>query len=139
MTHVDRLTNKVSAYVKKESLDVIYAAYKYASEAHEGQKRVSGEDYITHPLGVASILADIELDIQTIVAAILHDLVEDTKVTLKDITQNFGSEVALLVNGVTKLKRLEKQTQTEQQADNLRKMRKAAKTKDLFIWLDVAG
>lgn len=122
MTHVEQLTKKVAAYVKKESLEVINTAYQYAYQAHQGQKRISGEDYITHPVGVAGILADIELDVQTIVAALLHDLVEDTPVTVKDITQTFGSEVALLVNGVTKLKRLEKQTQTEQQADNLRKM-----------------
>ncbi|MFY9114365.1 MAG: bifunctional (p)ppGpp synthetase/guanosine-3',5'-bis(diphosphate) 3'-pyrophosphohydrolase [Dethiobacteria bacterium] len=97
-------------------------AYNFALRAHSGQKRVSGESYIVHPLGVAKILAELELDPVTIVAGILHDVVEDTEVTIEDLEKEFGSEISLLVDGVTKLSRLEFKTKEEQQAETLRKM-----------------
>ncbi|MGF7185364.1 GTP pyrophosphokinase [Desulfitispora alkaliphila] len=102
--------------------NVIYEAFEFADEAHEDQIRNSGEPYISHPLAVASILLDLGLDAITISAAILHDVVEDTSVTLEDVEQNFGSEIALLVDGVTKLSRIEYQSKEEQQVENLRKM-----------------
>ena len=102
---------------------MIEKAYKVASEAHEGQKRKSGEPYIIHPLCVAIILADLELDKETIVAGLLHDAVEDTWMTYEEVEKEFGSEVALLVDGVTKLGQLSYSAdKVEVQAENLRKM-----------------
>ena len=102
---------------------MIEKAYKIAYEAHEGQKRKSGEPYIIHPLCVAIILADLELDKETIVAGLLHDVVEDTVMTTEEITKEFGAEVALLVDGVTKLGQLSYSAdKVEVQAENLRKM-----------------
>ena len=85
---------------------MVAKAYQVASDAHNGQLRQSGEPYIIHPLKVAIILADLELDLETIEAGLLHDVVEDTKVSKEDIVQQFGAEVAALVDGVTKLKTL---------------------------------
>ena len=102
---------------------MIEKAYKIASEAHQGQLRKSGEPYIIHPLCVAIILADLELDKETIVAGLLHDAVEDTVMTTEEIAQEFGDEVALLVDGVTKLGQLSYSAdKIEVQAENLRKM-----------------
>lgn len=101
---------------------VVEKAYRYAEEAHRGQLRNSGEEYIQHPLEVAKILAELELDEATIAAALLHDVVEDTNHTLDDIEKEFGPEVALLVDGVTKLGRLAYKSKMEQQVENLRKM-----------------
>lgn len=103
-------------------IDIIEKAYNFAKKAHSGQYRVSGELFIFHPLEVAMILADLRLDAATIAAGLLHDVVEDTEYTLKDIENNFGHEIALLVDGVTKLGKLEYKTKEEQQAENLRKM-----------------
>lgn len=100
----------------------IMAALAFAEEAHRGQSRASGDPYVAHPLAVATILAELRMDAPTIVAALLHDVVEDTAYTLADIEQQFGSEVAQLVDGVTKLDRLEERTREEEQAENLRKM-----------------
>ncbi|HSW36184.1 MAG TPA: bifunctional (p)ppGpp synthetase/guanosine-3',5'-bis(diphosphate) 3'-pyrophosphohydrolase, partial [Candidatus Limnocylindrales bacterium] len=97
-------------------------AYYYSLKAHSGQCRESGESYIIHPLGVAMILSDLELDLVTIIAGLLHDVVEDTVVTLEDITLEFGEEVAALVDGVTKLSRLDFTSREEQHAETLRKM-----------------
>ncbi len=118
-----QLKEKIISYAKAgEDWNWINSAYEYANSAHAGQLRCSGESYISHPLGVASLLAELELDTVTIVAGILHDVVEDTSVTLEDIQSKFGDEVALLVDGVTKLNRLEFHSKEEQQAENLRKM-----------------
>ncbi|MCY0900165.1 MAG: bifunctional (p)ppGpp synthetase/guanosine-3',5'-bis(diphosphate) 3'-pyrophosphohydrolase [Firmicutes bacterium] len=100
----------------------ILQALAFAEEAHRGQSRASGDPYVAHPLAVATILADLKMDVPTIVAALLHDVVEDTAYTLDDIEVRFGSEVAQLVDGVTKLDRLEARTREEEQAENLRKM-----------------
>lgn len=106
----------------KADIAAIKDAYDLAEKAHRGQKRFSGEPYIVHPLEVAKILASLELDQETIVAGLLHDLVEDTGITLEDITERFGGEVALLVDGVTKLSRIAYKSKEEQQVENLRKM-----------------
>ncbi|WP_242823029.1 RelA/SpoT family protein [Syntrophobotulus glycolicus] len=100
----------------------IKAAYRYAEEAHRGQLRVSGEDYIQHPLEVALILAELEMDDSTIIAAFLHDVAEDTERKLEDIRKVFGEEVEGLVDGVTKLGKLEYKSKMEVQVENLRKM-----------------
>jgi guanosine-3',5'-bis(diphosphate) 3'-pyrophosphohydrolase len=107
---------------KKENWDLISKAYQFASRAHAGQKRISGEPYITHPLGVAYILADLELDLITIVAALLHDVLEDTPYNYEQIEEKFGEEVASLVDGVTKLSRMEFRSKEEHQAETWRKM-----------------
>ena len=117
------LINSVLKYHPSTDISMIEKAYKVASEAHEGQKRKSGEPYIIHPLCVAIILADLELDKETIVAGLLHDAVEDTWMTYEEVEKEFGSEVALLVDGVTKLGRLSYSAdKVEVQAENLRKM-----------------
>jgi guanosine-3',5'-bis(diphosphate) 3'-pyrophosphohydrolase len=100
----------------------IRRAWARASEAHRGQSRLSGDPYILHPVEVAKILADLHMDADTIVAALLHDVVEDTSVSLEDIEREFGPSVAALVDGVTKLSRLEVRSQEEEQVENLRKM-----------------
>lgn len=116
------LLEKVQNYNKHADFLKIEQAYIYAARAHAGQLRASGEDYIIHPLGVAVILAGIGLDTDTIIAALLHDVVEDTEVTLEEIEGRFGEVVARLVDGVTKLRRLEDLNKQERQAENLRKM-----------------
>ena len=117
------LISSVKKYHPSDSVHMIEKAYEIASKAHEGQVRKSGEPYIIHPLCVAIILADLELDKETIVAGILPDVVEDTVMTEEELTDLFGSEVALLVDGVTKLGQLNYSSdKLEVQAENLRKM-----------------
>jgi len=109
-------------YPKLEDWTLVEKAYKYSQQAHSGQKRESGESYIIHPLGVVMILAELELDLVTVIAGLLHDVVEDTDITLEQIRKEFGEEVASLVDGVTKLSRLDFSSKEEQQAETLRKM-----------------
>ncbi|MGN0386143.1 MAG: RelA/SpoT family protein [Lachnospiraceae bacterium] len=124
------LIDHVRKYHPSDDLSMIEKAYKTASEAHKGQVRKSGEPYITHPLQVAIVLADLEMDKETIVAGLLHDVVEDTVMTEEEITNLFGAEVAQLVDGVTKLESIplsngtgtENDARLEMQAENLRKM-----------------
>ena len=119
----EELINSVRKYHPSTDISMIEKAYRVASEAHEGQKRKSGEPYIIHPLCVAIILADLELDKETIVAGLLHDAVEDTWMTYEEVEKEFGSEVALLVDGVTKLGQLSYSAdKVEVLAENLRKM-----------------
>ncbi|NLA05285.1 MAG: bifunctional (p)ppGpp synthetase/guanosine-3',5'-bis(diphosphate) 3'-pyrophosphohydrolase [Firmicutes bacterium] len=101
---------------------LVEKAYALAFQAHRGQRRESGESFITHPLGVATILAELGLDLTTVIAGLLHDVVEDTAVTLEEIKEAFGEETAALVDGVTKLSRLDFASREEQQAETLRKM-----------------
>ena len=117
------LIEKVKMYHPSSELSDIERAYKVAKKAHEGQFRKSGEPYIIHPLCVAIILAELELDKESIIAGLLHDVVEDTVMTSEDVAKEFGDEVALLVDGVTKLTQLNYQhDKIEVQAENLRKM-----------------
>ena len=119
----DELISSIHKYHPSADTTLIEKAYKIARDAHEGQVRKSGEPYIIHPLCVAIILADLELDKETIVAGLLHDVVEDTVMTIDEITEEFGAEVALLVDGVTKLGQLNYSAdKVEVQAENLRKM-----------------
>ncbi|MDD4897078.1 MAG: HD domain-containing protein, partial [Atribacterota bacterium] len=102
-------------------MDFLWKAYTFSQGAHQNQKRYSGQPYLSHPLEVADILADLNMDIITIVAGLLHDVVEDTHVNLEEISDVFGEEVAMLVNGVTKLSKISFRTKEERQAENFRK------------------
>ncbi|MHB1418156.1 MAG: RelA/SpoT family protein [Bacillota bacterium] len=119
---LEAVIGQVLSYNPSADIPLIRKAYQFAQEAHRGQVRKSGEDYIVHPLGVAYILANLQLDVITIAAGLLHDVVEDTPVTLDEIKTIFGEEIALLVDGVTKLSRIEYKSKVEQQVENLRKM-----------------
>ena len=114
--------NKILDIYAENNAQKIRRAYFFAKTAHKGQKRQSGEDYIIHPLGVASILVDLGMDADTIIAALLHDVIEDTPITDSEIAEEFGQEVLLLVQGVTKLSKLNFKTKEEEQAENLRRM-----------------
>ena len=114
--------NKIQDIYVENNAQKIRRAYFFAKTAHKGQKRQSGEDYIIHPLGVASILVDLGMDADTIIAALLHDVIEDTSITDTEISEEFGPEVLLLVQGVTKLSKLNFKTKEEEQAENLRRM-----------------
>ena len=119
----ERLIKCIHQYHPSTDTSLVYKAYQTAYNAHEGQKRKSGEPYIIHPVSVAIILAELELDKETIVAGLLHDVVEDTAMTIEDVAKQFGDEVALLVDGVTKLTQISyEQDKVELQAENLRKM-----------------
>lgn len=124
----ERLINKIRSYHPSDNLEMVERAYQLAKKAHATQFRKSGEPYIIHPLEVACNLADLELDIESIVAGLLHDVVEDTSYTLEDIENLFNKEVALLVDGVTKLEKIQYSNQNRQlqkeeiQAENYRKM-----------------
>jgi len=116
------LETNVRRYLPNHDLSVLRRAYEFGAECHKNQKRRSGEQYITHPLEVANILTSLNLDLHSIVAAILHDTVEDTPTTLADIEREFGSEVAGLVDGLTKISRIEFRSSQEKMAENFRKM-----------------
>ena len=113
---------RLSEHLAPADRELVQHAYTRASEAHVGQRRVSGEEYVEHPLYVARILADLGLDAQTLAAALLHDTVEDTDVTLDDVAAEFGPSVGRLVEGVTKLSRIEFRTDQQQHAENIRRM-----------------
>jgi GTP pyrophosphokinase len=119
---IEALLKTVKGYNAKADLKEIEHAYRYAAEHHEGQKRLSGEDFIQHPLAVATILAHLGLDTTTLQAALLHDTVEDTDVTLDDLDQEFGAEVARIVDGLTKLDQVNFRSREQEQAENVRKM-----------------
>jgi guanosine-3',5'-bis(diphosphate) 3'-pyrophosphohydrolase len=116
------LLKKVRSYNPKADLRVLEQAYEVAERAHRGQKRRSGEDFIEHPLAVAGIVADLRLDTTTLAAALLHDTVEDTDVSLEDLKAAFGDEIVRIVDGLTKLDKLEFRTRELAQAENVRKM-----------------
>lgn len=118
----DQVIDKTRAYLNGEHVELVKKAFEFAKHAHRDQYRKSGEPYIIHPIQVAGILADLEMDPDTIAAGFLHDVVEDTIVTLKDIQFEFNDEVAMLVDGVTKLGKFKYKSHEEQQAENHRKM-----------------
>ena len=121
-TAAPTLFKEWSGYLKPEDISQLESAYQFSEQAHEGQFRQSGEPYISHPLAVANILAQWHLDSQALTAALLHDVMEDTSVTKTEISRNFGKSVADLVDGVSKLDRIEFETHAEAQAENYRKM-----------------
>ena len=116
------LEEKVSAYTPGLDAQRLYAAFTFADAAHHGQLRKSGEPYIIHPLAVADIVADLGLDVDSVIAALLHDCIEDTPATHEEIAKKFGPSVAALVEGVTKLTRVQWTSKEEEQMENLRKM-----------------
>ena len=119
---ISDLAKKILATDKQYDLSKILSAYQLAEKAHAGQKRSSGEPYIIHPLAVADILLDLGMDTDTICVGLLHDVVEDTEYTLDDIRKKFGQDVAMLVDGVTKLNRIPIFDKEQQQAENVRKI-----------------
>ncbi len=122
MIRITDILDKVNEYTPDADTDIIDRAYIYSAQVHAGQTRLSGEPYLTHPLEVASILADMQFDVESIAAALLHDVVEDTHATKKDIEEMFGHNVAHIVEGVTKLSKITCSTKAVQQAESLRKM-----------------
>lgn len=134
MSRIFEITEKVQQYAPKADIELINRAYVFAAQAHKDQRRSSGDLYITHPLAVADILASMKLDVSTIVTALLHDTVEDTHVTLDDIRNRFGDEVARLVDGVTKIGQIKFHSFEHKQAENFRKMILAT-AKDLRVLL----
>ncbi|HEV8468037.1 MAG TPA: bifunctional (p)ppGpp synthetase/guanosine-3',5'-bis(diphosphate) 3'-pyrophosphohydrolase [Candidatus Limnocylindria bacterium] len=119
---VDVLTREVLKHYPDGDAELVRRAYAYAADAHSGQRRISGEAYITHPAAVAMLVAELGLDPATVAAALLHDVPEDTKKTMDDVRRDFGEEIGRLVDGVTKLSRLSGQTRDAHQAENIRKM-----------------
>ena len=117
-----RLTLILKEYLQPEEIDLVWKAYRLSNKAHEGQKRSSGEDYISHPVSVACIAAKFHLDAASIQAALLHDVVEDTQVTLEDIATQFSPQVAKIVEGLSKLDKIHFNDATHAQAENFRKM-----------------
>ncbi|MCX7090233.1 MAG: bifunctional GTP diphosphokinase/guanosine-3',5'-bis pyrophosphate 3'-pyrophosphohydrolase [Legionellales bacterium] len=122
MDHFAELRTALDEYLEPEQVELCKDAYQIAHQAHEGQMRRSGEPYITHPVAAALILAGMRLDYQTIMATLLHDVIEDTLLSLEDLRQLFGDEVAALVDGVTKLTKIKFESRAEAQAENFRKM-----------------
>ena len=118
----DKLTEAIKASGRTYNMDMIEKAYRMANEAHKDARRRSGEPYICHPLAVARLVLDLGMDTESIAAALLHDVVEDTPITIDEVKSAFGAEVALLVDGVTKLTKIQFSSIEEQQAENLRKM-----------------
>lgn len=118
----ERLVTTLESYLPSEQIDLIMRAYHFGAAAHEGQTRKTGEPYITHPVAVAQELANMHLDAQAITAAILHDVVEDTDASLEEISEQFGSDVAALVDGVSKLDQIQFRSRAEAQAESFRKM-----------------
>ncbi len=131
---IDDIVSEVKHTQPGANVDLISNAYELAREAHEGQKRASGEEYIIHPLNVAYILSDMHLDEAAISAALLHDVVEDTTFTIEEMQEKFGDEVAMLIDGVTKLGKIEYKSKEEQQLENYRKLF-LAMAKDLRVIL----
>src|SRR5438309_191369 len=119
---IDELIADVSAYNPDVDRDLITRAFLFAADAHEGQQRRSGEDFVLHPWGAAKICAQLQLDDETIAAALLHDVVEDTDVGLEEVRAEFGDEIAKLVEGVTKLTRVQFQSREQAEAENYRKL-----------------
>jgi len=119
---LDRLNRRIEKYLSTDQVAQVMQAYEFAAKAHTGQQRYSGEPYISHPVAVATILAELKLDAQTLMAALLHDVIEDTGVAKADIAGTFGEEVAELVDGVSKLDKVEFRSRAEAQAESFRKM-----------------
>ena len=134
MPTIDALSDRLSTYLSTEQIQQVRRAYFYAEQAHTGQRRRSGEPYIIHPLAVASILADMRLDHQSLMAAMLHDVIEDTGIPKVALAEQFGDVVTELVDGVSKLTHIKFESKEEQQAENFQKM-VLAMAKDIRVML----
>src|SRR5215470_5174143 len=122
MIQFEELLSKVQSYRANDDLSLLRKAYEFSSEEHKAQRRLSGEPYLSHPLEVANVLADMKLDVVCLAGGMLHDVVEDTPTTIERVRQEFGGEVARIVEGVTKISKIEFLSPEEKQAENLRKM-----------------
>ncbi len=131
-TQIAELCEALADYLKPEQVEEVYRAYLLGASAHEGQSRVSGEPYISHPVAVARILCEMRMDCNSIIAAILHDVIEDTPTLKEQIAEEFGEEVADLVDGVSKLTKIDFRSKAEAQAENFRKMM-LAMVKDIRV------
>ena len=132
MSSIHTLAKRLKSYLSKEQVTQVVRAYEFAERAHDGQYRRSGDPYITHPLAVANILTDMHMDHQSLMAAILHDVIEDTPASKEELARQFGQEVAELVDGVSKIAQIKSSPKAEQQAENLRKMM-LAMTRDIRV------
>ncbi|WP_312600986.1 MULTISPECIES: bifunctional GTP diphosphokinase/guanosine-3',5'-bis pyrophosphate 3'-pyrophosphohydrolase [Pseudomonas] len=122
MPAIDTFSERLASYLGPDQVNLVRRAYYYAEQAHDGQRRRSGEPYVTHPLAVANILADMHMDHQSLMAAMLHDVIEDTGIAKEALTAQFGETVAELVDGVSKLTQMQFETKAEAQAENFQKM-----------------
>lgn len=122
MHQLDQIISELAGYHPSADVPLVRRAYQFAAQAHDGQTRKSGDPYVTHPLAVAQIIAELKLDVASVCAGLLHDCVEDTTATVEQLGDLFGKEIAFLVDGVTKLGKLPYSTREEQQAENFRKM-----------------
>ncbi len=122
MLTAEELVSKVAGYHPKADVDILRHAYAFAGEAHNGQLRKSGDPYFIHPVSVATIIADLRLDVASVCAALLHDVVEDTQVTAADLDREFGAEISFLVDGVTKIGKINFNSRQDRQAESFRKM-----------------
>jgi GTP pyrophosphokinase len=134
MADADLLIEEVSAYLKPQDVEHIREAIEFSRVAHQGQMRYSGDPYVTHPIAVARILAPLHLDVQAIIASLLHDVVEDTEITTEQVAEKFGKPVAELVDGLSKLDKIQFETREDAQAENFRKML-LAMTRDVRVIL----
>ena len=134
IVRINDIIEQVTSYYPEADLDLISRAYVFSAKVHQGQTRMSGEPYLNHPLSVAKILADLNLDVYTVVTGLLHDTVEDTYATLDEIRAMFGDEVAFLVDGVTKISILQVKSKSIQRSETIRKML-LAMTKDIRVIL----
>ena len=122
MQTLGSLSDKLHAYLAPEQVNAVRRAYYYSEQAHDGQVRRTGQPYVTHPLAVANILADMHMDHQSLIAALLHDVIEDTGISKEALAGQFGASVAELVDGVSKLSQFETTSRAEAQAENFQKM-----------------
>ena len=122
MIRITDILDKTQSYLTKDELEQIEKAYIFSASVHQGQLRLSGEPYLTHPMEVSAILADMKLDAATVITGLLHDTVEDTLTTIDQIKDLFGQDGAFLVEGLTKISKITFGSQEERQAENFRKM-----------------
>ena len=129
---IDHLCRRVRVYLDNEKIRLVRRAYEFSDRAHLGQVRKSGEPYIQHPLAVAHILADMHMDHETLMAAMLHDVIEDTPIAKRHIKKEFGTGVAQIVDGLSKLTQIEFESHAEAQASNFQKMLMAMDLKQQY-------
>ncbi len=122
MTRLESLIEEIPKYQPGADLDLLKRAYRFSELSHRGQQRASGEPYLSHPLEVAGVLTALKMDVTTLTAGLLHDVLEDTQATKGNLIQEFGPEIAELVDGVTKIGKLAFTSREERQAENFRKM-----------------
>src|SRR4051812_4193962 len=122
VTQLESLIEAIPKYQPGANLDVLERAYRFSEASHQGQQRASGEPYLSHPLEVAHLLVDFKMDVTTVTAGLLHDVLEDTHATKDQLEREFGKEIAELVDGVTKIGKLAFSSREERQAENFRKM-----------------